>query len=121
MAILNAFGIGEEHQQTRVFSLSSLPVRTLMFPLICGLFLMSLMVQDLAFSQQFAGRFGVNIALFLSPAMLFWTRDSLRAITVVWLHFFSYWLSLNVFYVDFFNGIFVRTLRTSAFSSESWL
>jgi hypothetical protein len=88
MAILNAFGIGEELQQPRVFSLPSLLVRTLLFPLICGLFLMSLMVQDLAFPQQFAGRFGANLALFLLPAMLLWTRDTLKAITVVRLHFF---------------------------------
>jgi hypothetical protein len=88
MAIVNAFTIGEEHQQPRVFALSSLPVRTLLFPPICGLYLMSLMVQDLAFPQLFAGRFGANLALFLLPAMLLWTRDTLKAISVVRLHFF---------------------------------
>jgi hypothetical protein len=88
MAILNASSIVEERQQPRVFSLPLLLVRTLLFPLICGLFLMSLMVQDLAFPQQFAGRFGANLALFLLPAMLLWTRDTLKAITVVRLHFF---------------------------------
>jgi hypothetical protein len=83
MAIWNVFGIGAEHQQTRVSSLPSLPVRTVLFPLTCGLFLMSLMVQDLAFSQQVAGRFGANLALFLLPAMLLWTRDTLKAISGV--------------------------------------
>jgi hypothetical protein len=81
MASLNAFGIGEEHQQPRVFSMPSLRVRTLLFPLICGLFLMSLMVQDLAIPQEFAGRFGANVALFLLPAMLLWTRYALKVIT----------------------------------------
>ena len=88
MVILNAFGIGEEQQQPRVFSLPSLLVRTLLFPLICGLFMMSLMVQDLAFPQQFAGHFRANLALFLLPAMLLFTRDTLKAITLVRLHFF---------------------------------
>jgi hypothetical protein len=58
VVILNAFGSGEQHQQPRVFSRPSLLVRTLLFPMICGLFLMSFMVQDLAFPQQLAGRFG---------------------------------------------------------------
>jgi hypothetical protein len=88
MASLNAFGTGEERQQPRVFSLPSLLVRTLLFPLVCGLFLKSFMVQALAISQQFAGRFGADLALFLVSAMQLWTRDTLKVIIVVRLHFF---------------------------------
>ena len=87
-AFLNAFGIGQEYQQPQVFSLPSLMVCTLLFPLVCGQFLLSFVVHDLAFPQQFAGCFRANSSPFLLPAMLLWSRDTLKAIAMVRLHGF---------------------------------
>jgi hypothetical protein len=88
MEFVNTVSLNEKHRQPRIWLLSSVPFRAVLLPLICGPFLMSLIVQDLALPQQVGGRFGANLALVLLPLMMLLTRETLQAVTVARLHFF---------------------------------
>jgi O-antigen ligase len=80
----------------------SAPLGWLMLQIFAVTFVFSLIVQDIAFPQVFAGRLSASLSVFLLPVFLFFPNSILRAMKrTALIHFFRVGMSLNLFILLF--------------------